>query len=90
MSVDVRGPSTRVAAIRAVVAPVSIDASGLNVDRQVDLEAVDEQGNVVTNVEIEPPRARVRIAVGRELASRTLPSCPSSPATCLPASTSSP
>jgi len=72
-SVDVRGPSTRVAAIRAVVAPVSIDASGLNVDRQVDLEAVDEQGNVVTNVEIEPPRARVRIAVGRELASRTLP-----------------
>jgi YbbR domain-containing protein len=52
---------------------VSIDASGLNVDRQVDLQAVDEQGNVVTNVEIEPPRARVRIAVGRELASRTLP-----------------
>ncbi len=75
-SVDVRGPSTRVAAIRAVVAPVSIDASGLNVDRQVDLEAVDEQGNVVTNVEIEPPRARVRIAVGRELASRTLPVVP--------------
>jgi YbbR domain-containing protein len=75
-TVDVRGPSTRVAAIRAVVAPVSIDASGLNVDRQVDLQAVDEQGNLVTNVEIEPPRARVRIAVGRELASRTLPVVP--------------
>ena len=55
---------------------MSIDASGLNVDHQVDLEAVDEQGNVVTNVEIEPPRARVRIAVGRELASRTLPVVP--------------
>jgi YbbR domain-containing protein len=72
-TVDVRGPSTRVAAIRAVLAPVAIDASGLNVDRQVDLQAVDEQGNQVTNVEIEPPRARVRIAVGRQLASRTLP-----------------
>jgi YbbR domain-containing protein len=75
-TVDVRGPSTRVAAIRAVVAPVSIDASGLNVDRQVDLEAVDEQGNQVTNVEIEPPRARVRIAVGQDLANRTLPVVP--------------
>lgn len=75
-TVDVRGPSTRVAAIRAVLAPVAIDASGLNVDRQVDLEAVDEQGNQVTNVEIEPPRARVRIAVGRELANRTLPVVP--------------
>jgi YbbR domain-containing protein len=72
-TVDVRGPSTRVAAIRAVLAPVAIDASGLNVDRQVDLEAIDEQGNQVINVEIEPPRARVRIAVGRELANRTLP-----------------
>jgi YbbR domain-containing protein len=75
-SVDVRGPSTRVAAIRAVIAPVSIDASGLNVDRQVDLQAVDEQGNLVTSVQIEPARARVRIAVGRELANRTLPVVP--------------
>ena len=75
-TVDVRGPSTRVAAIRDVVARVAIDASGLNVDRQVDLEAVDEQGNQVTNVEIEPPQARVRIAVARELASRTLPVVP--------------
>jgi YbbR domain-containing protein len=75
-TVDVRGPSTRVAAIRAVLAPVAIDASGLNVDRQVDLQAVDEQGNQVTNVEIEPSRARVQIAVGRELANRTLPVVP--------------
>lgn len=72
-SVSVRGPSTRVAAIRSVIARVSIDASALNVDQEVDLAAFDEQGNLVTNVDIEPPRARVRIAVARQLANRTLP-----------------
>lgn len=75
-SVTVRGPSSRVAAIRSVIARVSIDASALNVDREVDLTAVDEQGNVVTNVDIEPPRARVRIAVAEQLANRTLPVVP--------------
>jgi YbbR domain-containing protein len=72
-SVTVRGPSTRVAAIRAIVARVAVDASALNVDREVDLIAIDEQGNVVTNVDVEPPRARVRIPVARQLANRTLP-----------------
>jgi YbbR domain-containing protein len=71
--VTVRGASTRVAAIRSIVARVAVDASALNVDSEVDLIAVDEQGNLVTNVDIEPPRARVRIAVARELANRTLP-----------------
>jgi len=71
--VDVRGASSRVAAIQRVIARVSIDASGINVDRQVDLVAVDEQGNQVPNVVIEPARVHVQIAVARELASRTLP-----------------
>lgn len=74
--VTVRGPSTRVDAIRSIVARVSIDASALNVDQEVDLGAFDEQGNLVTNVDIEPPRARVRIAVARQLANRTLPVVP--------------
>jgi YbbR domain-containing protein len=75
-NVTVRGPSTRVAAIARVVARVPVDASALNVDREVDLMAIDEQGNVVTNVDIEPPRARVRIPVARQLANRTLPVVP--------------
>jgi YbbR domain-containing protein len=75
-TVDVRGPSTRVAAIRGIIARVTIDASGLNVDRQVDLIAVDEQGNQVANVTLEPSRVRVRVAVARELANRTLPVVP--------------
>jgi YbbR domain-containing protein len=75
-SVEVRGPSTRVAAISKVIARVPIDASGLNVDRDFDLEAIDAQGNQVTNVEIDPARARVRVAVARDLANRTLPVVP--------------
>jgi YbbR domain-containing protein len=75
-TVDVRGAASRVAAIRTVIARVTIDPSALNVDRQVDLTAVDEQGNQVPNVVLEPARVRVRIAVARELANRTLPVVP--------------
>jgi len=75
-TIDVRGASTRVATIRAVVARVTIDASALNVDRQVDLTPIDEQGNQVANVVLEPSRVRVRIAVARQLANRTLPVVP--------------
>ena len=41
-----------------------------------DLLAVDSNGNEVSNIEIDPERARVRIAVARELANRTLPVVP--------------
>jgi YbbR domain-containing protein len=74
--VTVRGASSRVSAISAVVARVTIDASAINVDQQFDLVPVDAQGNQVPGVEIEPARARVRIAVARELATRTLPVVP--------------
>jgi YbbR domain-containing protein len=75
-SVTLRGASSRVNAVSQVVARVSIDASALNVDREVELVAVDGNGNQVSNVEIDPERARVRIAVARELANRTLPVVP--------------
>jgi YbbR domain-containing protein len=72
-SVNVTGASSRVASIRSVVARVTIDASALNIDREVDLVAVDGDGNQVRNVEIDPSRVRVRVAVARQLANRTLP-----------------
>ena len=53
-----------------------VDASGLNVDREADLIAVDSNGNQVSNVTIDPDRARVRVAVARELANVTLPVVP--------------
>lgn len=75
-SVTVRGASSRVESVSAVVARVAIDASALNIDREIELIPVDAIGNQVTNVEVDPQRARVRIAVARQLATRTLPVVP--------------
>ena len=75
-TVTVRGASSRVESIAQVVARVGIDASALNVDRLVDLVALDLNGNEVPNVELEPQRVRVRIPVAQELATRTLPVVP--------------
>ncbi len=70
--VTVRGASSRVATVRSVIARISLDASALNVDRDMELVATDEQGNQVPSVVVEPARARVRISVARQLATRTL------------------
>jgi YbbR domain-containing protein len=75
-SAVLRGASSRVGAVQAVVARVAVDASGLNIDQDVDLEAVDETGAVVPGVEVLPERAHVSIEVARELAYATLPVVP--------------
>lgn len=74
--VTIRGASSRVEVVVDVVARVPIDASALNIDRDVELVPVDATGNQVTNVELNPERARVRVAVARQLATRTLPVVP--------------
>lgn len=71
-----RGASSRVATVQSVVARVAIDASGLNIDQDVDLEAIDDTGAPVPGVEVFPERARVSIEVARELAYATLPVVP--------------
>jgi YbbR domain-containing protein len=75
-SVTLRGASSRVNSVSQIVARVTIDAAALNVDGDYDLVAVDGNGNEVPNVEIEPARVRVRVAVARELANRSLPVVP--------------
>ncbi|MEX2547094.1 MAG: CdaR family protein, partial [Chloroflexota bacterium] len=74
--VTIRGASSRVEQVSQVVARVTIDASALNIDREVELVPMDVNGNQVPNIEIDPSRARVRIAIARELANRTLPVVP--------------
>ncbi len=59
-----------------MVARVAVDASGLNVDQDVDLEATDETGAPVPGVELIPQRVHVSIDVARELAYATLPVVP--------------
>ena len=73
---SVRGASSLVARVHEVAARVTIDPSGINVDGDYDLVALDERGDIVAPVDIEPERVHVRIVVGRELASRTLPVAP--------------
>lgn len=75
-SAVLRGASSRVAGVQSVVARVAVDASGLNIDQDVDLQAVDETGAVVPGVEVLPERAHVNIEVARELAYATLPVVP--------------
>ena len=75
-TVTLRGASSRVDSVSAVVARVAIDASALNVDRDVDLVAVDANGNQVPSIEIDPQRAHVTIPVAQELVTRTLPIVP--------------
>lgn len=75
-SAILRGASSRVAAVQSVVARVAVDASGLNIDQDVDLEAVDDTGAQVPGVEVLPESAHVSIEVARELAYATLPVIP--------------
>jgi YbbR domain-containing protein len=75
-SVTVTGASSRVDVVTSVVALVSVDASGINIDREVDLVAVDSNSNQVPNVELDPERVHVSVAVARQLANVTLPVVP--------------
>ena len=75
-SVSVRGASSRVSSVHDVTARVAIDDSGLNVDQEVDLDALDETGNLVAGVQLDPQRVLVRIDVAKQLAYATLPVVP--------------
>lgn len=75
-SVILRGASSRVRAVQSVVARVVIDASGLNVDQDVDPVAIDDTGAIVPGVEVLPEQVHVTIDVARKLAYATLPVVP--------------
>jgi YbbR domain-containing protein len=72
----VRGASSLVQQVETVSARVAIDPTGINVDGDVDLVALDARGDLVAPVDIEPDRVHVTITVGRESASRALPVAP--------------
>jgi YbbR domain-containing protein len=75
-TVSVRGASSLVSRISRALARVSVDASGINVDSDVELVAVDDVGNPVAPVNIDPSSVHVRILVGEQLSSRTVPVVP--------------
>ena len=72
-SVKVTGAASDVALVTAARADVVIEPSGLNIDRDVDLVPVDELGNRVTPVKVEPTKAHVTIAVFSERTTHSVP-----------------
>jgi YbbR domain-containing protein len=69
----VAGPDSVVADVVEVQARVTIDPSGIDVDRTVDLIPVDANGDALIGVDVAPRATRVRIAVFTDRRTRTLP-----------------
>ena len=75
-TVIVTGASSLVSQVSSAVARVVIDASGANVDTNVDLVAVDARGQIVSPVTIQPTTVHVTISVGERQVNRTVPVIP--------------
>ena len=74
--VTVSGASSRVGDVRTVEGRFVVDASGINIDSDVVIEARDAVGAVVSGVELDPARVRVTADVAHQLAYATLPVIP--------------
>ncbi len=72
-NVEVSGPSTSVNQVVEARVSVTIDASAVNVDRDVAPEPVDDGGQTVTGVEIQPTTVHVKIPVYQNLQNKTVP-----------------
>jgi YbbR domain-containing protein len=69
----VSGPASVLDRVTAALARVTIEPSGLDVDRDVQLVPVDALGEVVTPVDVNPESVHVKIRVGSDAETRTLP-----------------
>lgn len=69
----VSGPAGVISKVAEVDARVPIDPSGIDVDRTVDLIAVDATGAQLTPVDVEPSSVHLRIPVFTDRRTRTLP-----------------
>jgi YbbR domain-containing protein len=74
--VDVVGPASVISNVVAARASVLIQPSGIDVDQDVELVAVDDIGNAVAQVRLDPATARVTIPVFSGRQSKTLPISP--------------
>lgn len=74
--VEVRGPASVITRVVAARANVLIQASGIDVDLDVDLVPVDALGDAVAQVQLDPPTARVTIPVFSDRQTKTLPITP--------------
>ena len=73
---SISGASSRLQNVRSVEGRYVVDASGINIDQDVALEAFDEDGAIVPGVDVQPPTARVQADVDYQLAYASLPVIP--------------
>lgn len=69
----VSGPQSLVDRVVSAAARVTIQPSGLDVDQDVPLIALDALGNAVSPVDLSPGSVHVKIRVGSAAESKTLP-----------------
>ena len=72
----ISGASSRLQNVRDVEGRFVVDASGINIDEDVVIEAFDEVGAIVAGVDVQPATVRVQADVARQLAYGTVPVVP--------------
>lgn len=72
----VLGAQSDVARVSAVRATVTIDTSAIDIDRDFPLTPVDELGEPVRGVEVDPPTVHVTMAVFKDRRTATVPIVP--------------
>lgn len=72
-AVTVTGAASLVNRVAEAQARISIDASGIDVNRVVDLLPVDAAGEPMTPVDVQPASTRVRLPIFTDRRTRTLP-----------------
>jgi YbbR domain-containing protein len=71
--VTITGPSSLVDRVVVARVTATIDASEIDVDRDVQPDAVDASGEIVNGVDIEPALVHLEVPVFENLSSRTVP-----------------
>jgi YbbR domain-containing protein len=71
--VQVSGPASVIDRVVAARASVIIQPSGIDVDQAIELVAIDELGDAVGQVDVEPREGHVTIPVFSDRETRTLP-----------------
>jgi YbbR domain-containing protein len=71
--VEVVGPASVISSVVAARASVIIQPSGIDVDQDVELVAIDSVGDAVPQVKLEPATARVTIPVFSDKQTKLLP-----------------
>lgn len=74
--VNVVGPATVLERVTAARASVIFQTSGIDVDQDVELVAVDSVGDAVAQVNIEPATARIKVQIVSNEQTKTLPVSP--------------